>query len=167
MSDVKPPDKNLECPYHMKSFENINFPPQYLSSLFFPTVLSGDWLCTYDISAHLTSVCVLCGWRCTQGGDQVVTCYPDPEREWPLHCVKFIASRRTFISGAKISTFVDIFGPGWEGSWHIFHPMSLEEGFWSHREILEKASRHHTGGVPLCTGVSSLLSRMYQPRWQE
>ena len=31
----------------------------------------------------------------------------------------------------------------------IFHPISLVEGFWSHREILEKASGEHAGGVRL------------------
>ena len=60
-------------------------------------------------------------------------------------------SRRTFISGAKISTSVDIFGlfNQVERVLDILHPISLEKGFWIHHEILEKASRQHAGSVRL------------------
>ena len=50
-----------------------------------------------------------------------------------LHCEKCIATRRTFISGAKMSSFVDILSlfvhveRGHVISKHVFHPFTLKQ----------------------------------------
>ena len=68
-----------------------------------------------------------------------------------LHYEKLSVTRWTLISGAKISNFVDILGlfDQVERVLKYISPIFLGKGFWSHQEILEKASRQHVGSVRL------------------
>ena len=65
-----------------------------------------------------------------------------------LHYGKVSVTRRTFTSGAKISTFVAILGL-FDQVDMILDVYFAQFPFLSHREILEKASRQHAGNVRL------------------
>ena len=79
--------------------------------------------------------------------------------KWPVHWGKFTGTRYSFISGARISTFVDILVL-FDKVERVLAMYFTKISLLSHWEILEKALRQHADNVRLGS-----YSAMLSPLW--